>query len=159
MKGSMINFILFIGLAHVCLSIPSPKWTGTFEIDGSCEQAHCCCLTGPTTISKENDTELLVTGSVAGDPCHGQLNGSTTITVPFPVPQDKNGFQITMNFLGSNSRFTLSADSQYIANVNLEFPTCSDSAHRTDGGKGTGSSVSPTSFVLLISTLLFYLFF
>jgi hypothetical protein len=158
MKGSMINFILFIGLVHVCLSTSSPQWTGTFEIDGSCEQTHCCCLIGQTTISKPNDTELFVIGSVAGEPCREQLNGSTTIAVSLPIPQDRNGFQITVNFLGSNSRFTLSADSQYIANVNLNVPTCSDSAHRINGGNSIGSSVSSTSFFLLINAFLFYIF-
>ncbi|CAF3772096.1 unnamed protein product [Rotaria sp. Silwood1] len=88
-----------------------------------CEQA---------TITKASDTQLLVSANVAGIPCREQLNGSTTISVLIPIPTDKNGFQITTNFLGTNNRFTLSSDSQYIANVNLQYPKCSGMAHRVD---------------------------
>ena len=158
MKGSVINFILFIGLALICLSDAGPQWTGTFKIDGSCVEADCCCLTGIVTVTQLNNTDLLVSGNVAGAPCQAQLNGSTAISVPLPVPQEKDGYQLTTFFLGSHSRFTLSQDNQYIVDVNYDAPKCSDSAKRTDGGKGAASSVSPTSFILLISALLLYVF-
>lgn len=125
--------ILFLATAVVsCIARPSdmPNWLGTFTVDDSCNQAECCCLSEQVTISKIRDTQLLVTANVAGAPCGQQLNGSTTISVPLPIPQDKGGYQITTNFLGTNNRFTLNSDSQYIANVNLQFPKCSGSAQR-----------------------------
>ncbi|CAF4720924.1 unnamed protein product, partial [Rotaria magnacalcarata] len=47
------------------------------------------------------------------------------------MPQDKNGFQITTNFLGTNNRFTLTYDNQYVANVNLQYPRCSGMGRRS----------------------------
>jgi hypothetical protein len=130
MQTPIINFIFLISLVHVCLSASSPEWIGTYEINNSCNQEECCCVAEQAIITKPSDTELLVTANVAGVPCREQLNGSTTVAVLFPIPQDKNGYQITMNFLGTDNRFTLSADSQYIANVNLQYPKCSGMAQR-----------------------------
>jgi hypothetical protein len=108
--------LLFFG---VCRSADPPNWLGTFNIDDSCDQNNCCCLSEQATITKANDAQLLVTANVSGVPCREQLNGSTTIAVLLPIPTDKSGFQITTNFLGTDNRFTLNSDSQYIANVNL----------------------------------------
>jgi len=125
---STIVLLLF----GVCLSADPPNWLGTFNIDNSCNQNECCCLTEQATITKVNEAQLLVTANVSGVPCREQLNGSTTIAVLIPIPTDKSGFQITTNFLGTNNRFTLNSDSQYIANVNLQYPKCSGMAHRVD---------------------------
>ncbi|CAF3477758.1 unnamed protein product [Rotaria socialis] len=127
-------------IAHVNLQSPRcsamarrvvSNWLGTFNVDDSCNQVECCCLSEQATISKLSDTQLLVTTRVAGETCKAQLNGSTTIEVPIPIPQDKNGFQITTNFLGTNNRFTLTYDNQYVANVNLQYPRCSGMGRRS----------------------------
>ncbi len=131
MHAYMINFILLVGLVHVYSSTSSPDWVGTYNIDSSCYEPECCCLSEQVTISKLSATTFSISASVAGAPCQEQLNGSTTITVMLPVPTDKNGYQITTNFLGTNNRFTLSADSQNIANANLQYPKCSGMARKT----------------------------
>ena len=130
MRSITIFSTIALLLFGICLSADPPNWLGTFNIDDSCDQSQCCCLTEQATITKANDAQLLVTANVSGVPCHEQLNGSTTIAVFIPIPTDKSGFQITTNFLGTNNRFTLNSDSQYIANVNLQYPKCSGSAHR-----------------------------
>lgn len=114
----------------MCVSADTPNWLGTFTIDNSCNQNECCCLTEQATITQVSDTQLLVTANVSGVPCREQLNGSSTVAVLIPVPADKSGFQLTTNFLGTDNRFTLSSDSQYIANVNLQYPKCSGSGSR-----------------------------
>jgi hypothetical protein len=124
------TIVLF--LFGVCLSEDPSNWLGTFNIDESCNQNECCCLTEQATITKASDTQLLVSANVAGVPCREQLNGSTTIAVLIPIPTDKSGFQITTNFLGTNNRFTLNSDSQYIANVNLQYPKCSGAGRRVN---------------------------
>ncbi|CAF4031718.1 unnamed protein product, partial [Rotaria sordida] len=53
------------------------------------------------------------------------------ISVLLSIPQDKNGFQITTNFLGTNNRFTLTYNNQYIAYVNLQYPKCSGMTRRS----------------------------
>jgi hypothetical protein len=125
---SIISLLLF----GVCLSANPPNWLGTFNIDDSCDQNECCCLSEQATITKVSDTQLLVTADVSGVPCREQLNGSTTIAVLLPIPADKFGFQLTTNFLGTNNRFTLNSDSQSIANVNLQYPKCSGMARRVN---------------------------
>jgi hypothetical protein len=130
MHAYIINFIFLVGLVHLYLSASSPDWIGTYNVDDSCYQAECCCLSQHATISKINDAQLLVSASVAGVPCREQLNGSTTISELLPIPTDKNGYQLTTNFLGTTNRFTLSADNQYIANVNLQYPKCSGMARK-----------------------------
>lgn len=126
-------------IAHVNLQYPRcsggarrmvSNWIGTYSVDDSCNQDECCCLSEQATISKLSDTQLLVSARVAGQPCKAQLNGSTTIEVPVPMPQDKNGFQLTTNFLGTNNRFTLTYDSQFVSNVNLQYPRCSGMGRR-----------------------------
>lgn len=124
--------IITVLLCGACLSADPPNWIGIFSIDDSCNQDECCCLTEQATIKKVSDTQLLVSANVSGVPCRAQLNGSTTIEVLIPTPKDKTGFQITTNFLGTNNRFTLSSDSQYIANVNLQYPKCSGMGQRAD---------------------------
>jgi hypothetical protein len=124
--------IITVLLCDVCLSADPPLWIGIFDIDDSCNQSECCCLADQATITKVSDTQLLVSANVSGIPCQQQLNGSTTVKIPIPIPTDKSGFQITMDFLGTKNRFTLSPDSQYIANVNLQYPKCSGIAHRID---------------------------
>ena len=101
-----------------------PNWLGTFKIDDSCDQNVCCCLSEQATVTKMNDAQFLVSAHVAGMPCNAQLNGSTTVEIPVPIPQDKNGFQLTVNFLGTNNRFTLTYDNQYIAHVDLGSLRC-----------------------------------
>ncbi|CAF0898983.1 unnamed protein product [Adineta steineri] len=123
--------ITITALFSVARSADPPNWLGTFIVDDSCDQAECCCLSEQVSISKHRDVELLIRANVAGVPCREQLNGSTTVAVILPIPQDKGGYQITANFLGTDNRFTLNADSQYIANVNLQYPKCSGSAQRT----------------------------
>ncbi|CAF2899624.1 unnamed protein product [Rotaria sp. Silwood2] len=159
MNTVTIFLTITTSLLSVSLSANLPNWLGTFNIDNSCNQAECCCLDEEATIVKINESQLLITANVAGLPCQAQLNGSTTVSVPLPIPQDKNGFQITTsflvqlngsttvsvplpipqdksgfqittNFLGTLNRFTLSADSQYIAHSNLQYPRCSGSAQR-----------------------------
>lgn len=130
MRSFLIHSIFLISLVHVCSTASTPNWAGVYNLDSSCNQAECCCPVEKAIIIKSDDTHFLVTLNVAGAPCAEQLNGSTTASVPIPIPQDKNGFQITTNFLGSNNRFTLSDDSQYIANVNLQYPKCSGMAQR-----------------------------
>ncbi len=125
---STIALLLF----GVCLSADPPNWLGTFNIDNSCNENACCCLTEQATISKVSDALLVVTANVSGVPCRQQLNGSTTVAVLIPVPMDKSGFQLTTNFLGSTHRFTLNSDSQYIADVNLQSPQCSGMARRVN---------------------------
>ena len=125
-----IPSILVLLLSGFCRSADPPNWLGTFHLDDSCDQNDCCCVTEQATITKATDTQLLVTANVSGVPCREQLNGSTTIAVLIPIPTDKSGFQITTNFLGTDNRFTLSSDSQYIANVNLQYPKCSAMAWR-----------------------------
>ena len=120
---------LFIG---ILFASDSPNWLGTFIIDESCNQNECCCLSEQATITKVSDTQMLVSGNVAGVPCQQQLNGSTTISVPLPIPSDKNGYQLTTNFLGTLNRFTLNGDSQSIANVNLQYPRCSGMGRRAN---------------------------
>lgn len=124
--------IIIIFHYGVCISADPPNWIGIFTIDDSCNQDQCCCLTEQATISKVSDTQLLVAANVSGIPCRTQLNGSTTIEVLIPIPKDESGFQITTNFLGTNNRFTLSSDSQYIANVNLQYPQCSGMGQRVN---------------------------
>ncbi|UJR28002.1 hypothetical protein I4U23_009260 [Adineta vaga] len=126
------TLILLATAAVLSTGRPSdlPNWVGIYTIDDSCNQAECCCVSKQAVISKVRDTQLLITASVAGAPCREQLNGSTTISVTLPIPQDKGGYQITTNFLGTNNRFTLNSDSQYIANVNLQSPKCSGAAQR-----------------------------
>ena len=121
---------LAVVLCGVCQSADSPNWLGTFIVDNSCNENDCCCLSEQATITKANDAQLLVTANVSGVPCREQLNGSTSIAVLIPIPTDKSGFQITTNFLGTDNRFTLNSDSQYIANVNLQYPKCSGMARR-----------------------------
>ncbi|CAF2345377.1 unnamed protein product [Rotaria sp. Silwood2] len=130
MNTVTIFLTITTSLLSVSLSADLPNWLGTFNIDNSCNQAECCCLDEEATIVKINESQLLITANVAGLPCQAQLNGSTTVSVPLPIPQDKNGFQITTSFLGTLNRFTLSADSQYIAHSNLQYPRCSGSAQR-----------------------------
>ncbi|CAF2501906.1 unnamed protein product [Rotaria sp. Silwood2] len=130
MNTVTIFLTITTSLLSVSLSANLPNWLGTFNIDNSCNQAECCCLDEEATIVKINESQLLITANVAGLPCQAQLNGSTTVSVPLPIPQDKNGFQITTSFLGTLNRFTLSADSQYIAHSNLQYPRCSGSAQR-----------------------------
>ncbi|CAF1011176.1 unnamed protein product [Rotaria sordida] len=139
------------GMARRAIS----NWVGTYSIDDSCNQNDCCCLSEQATISKRSDTQFLVSARVAGVPCQAQLNGSTTIEVPIPVPQDKNGFQITTNFLGTNNRFTLTYDNKYIANVNLQSPRCSGMGRRIDGDNNTASLISSSSILILINAFLF----
>lgn len=124
--------LIFLSLTVLSVSVSAnlPNWLGIYNVDDSCNQNECCCLAEQATIAKFNETFLLVKANVAGVPCAQQLNGSTTISVLLPVPQDKSGFQITTIFLGTNNRFTLSDDSQYIANVNLQYPRCSGMARR-----------------------------
>mgnify|MGYP001092208448 FL=1 len=118
-------------LFNVTLSDNTPNWLGSFTLDDSCNQLECCCLAEQATISKASDTQYLVTAGVAGVPCREQLNGSTTVAVLVPIPQEKNGFQLTTTFLGTQNRFTLNSNSDYIANVNLQSPRCSGMARRT----------------------------
>lgn len=130
------SILLF--LCGVCQSADPPNWLGTFNVDNSCDENYCCCLSEQATITKVSDAQLLVTANVSGVPCREQLNGSTSIAVLLPVPTDQSGFQITTNFLGTNNRFTLNSDSQYIANVNLQYPRCSGMARRvTNNWLGT----------------------
>ena len=126
---AILSALVFF-LCGVCQSADPPNWLGTFNLDNSCNENDCCCLTELATITKPNDVQLLVTANVSGVPCREQLNGSTSISVLIPIPTDKSGFQITTNFLGTNNRFTLNSDSQYIANVNLQYPQCSGMARR-----------------------------
>ena len=126
---AILSALVFF-LCGVCQSADPPNWLGTFNLDNSCNENDCCCLTELATITKPNDAQLLVTANVSGVPCREQLNGSTSISVLIPIPTDKSGFQITTNFLGTNNRFTLNSDSQYIANVNLQYPQCSGMARR-----------------------------
>lgn len=130
----MIVVFLIIALFHcgVCSLADPANWIGLFAIDNSCNQDNCCCLTEQATSVQLNDTYLVVSANVSGRPCQAQLNGSTAIQVLIPTPKDKSGFQITTNFLGTNNRFTLSSDSQYIANVNLQYPECSGMGQRVD---------------------------
>ncbi|CAF3339838.1 unnamed protein product [Rotaria sp. Silwood1] len=130
MQVSIISLIFLVGFVHVCLSATTPEWIGFYNVDNSCNQATCCCLSEQVKITKANNTHFLVEANVAGVPCQAQLSGATSISVPLLIPQDKNGFQITTMFLGTNNRFTLSADSQYIAHANLQSPQCSGSARR-----------------------------
>lgn len=132
MHITAIFLIITIFHCGVCLSVDAPDWIGIFSIDASCNQDECCCLTEQATITKVSDTQLLVSANVSGIPCGAQLNGSTTIEVPIPIPKDQSGYQITTNFLGTDNRFTLSSDSQYIANVNLQYPKCSGMGQRVD---------------------------
>ena len=121
-----VVFFVLVG----SLAADPPNWLGLFNIDESCDQSQCCCVAEQATISKASDTQFLVSANVAGVPCREQLNGSTTIAVLIPIPTDKSGFQITTEFLGTRNRFTLSADSQYVANVNLQYPKCSGMGRR-----------------------------
>lgn len=123
-------FALTAVLLNAVVSVDPPNWIGTFSLDDSCDQNECCCVAEQATITKVSDTQLLVSANVAGVPCREQLNGSTTVAVLLPTPGDKFGYQITTNFLGSDNRFTLSDDSQSIANVNLQYPKCSGMARR-----------------------------
>jgi len=132
MRTTTIFSTIALFLFGVCLSADLPNWLGIFNIDDSCNQNECCCVTEQATITMASDTQLLVSANVAGIPCREQLNGSTTIAVLIPTPADKGGFQITTNFLGTNNRFTLNSDSQYIANVNLQYPKCSGMGRRVN---------------------------
>ena len=132
MRITIICSIIALFLFGICLSADPPNWLGTFNIDDSCNQNECCCVSEQATITKASDTQLLVLANVNGVPCREQLNGSTTIAVLIPIPQDKLGFQITTNFLGTDNRFTLNSDSQYIANVNLQYPKCSGMGRRVN---------------------------
>jgi hypothetical protein len=130
MNSFTIILAIATALLSVSLSADVPNWLGTFNVDNSCNQLECCCLSEQATISKASDTQFLVSAHVSGKPCREQLNGSTTVTVLLPMPQDKSGYQITTTFLGTDNRFTLNEDSQYIANVNLQYPKCSGMARR-----------------------------
>ncbi|CAF2899642.1 unnamed protein product [Rotaria sp. Silwood2] len=130
MQISIIYCIFLVGFVHICLSASTPEWTGFYNVDNSCDQSKCCCLSEQVKITKPDNAQFLIDANVAGLPCQVQLNGSTTVSVPLPIPQDKSGFQITTNFLGTLNRFTLSADSQYIAHANFDAPECSGSARR-----------------------------
>ena len=120
-------YFVFLGL---CLAADSPNWLGTFVIDDSCDRNQCCCLSEQATITKISETQFLVTGNVDGIPCQQQLNGSRSVSVTIPIPTDKSGYQITTPFLGTMNRFTLNADGQSIAHVNLQYPKCSAMARR-----------------------------
>ena len=119
-------------------------------MDRSCDRTECCCPVDEVTISKANDREMLVSSSVAGVPCQRQLNGSTTIKVNIPIPQDMNGYQVTTNFLGTNNRFTLTYDGQYIANVNMESPRCSGSARRKQTNTNAATTLSNSVAALVV---------
>jgi hypothetical protein len=108
----------------------SSNWLGTFIVDNSCDQSQCCCLVDQVRISKVSDLQLLVAANVAGTTCPQTKNISTAVEIPIPLPQDKYGFQLTTFFVGSYNRFTLTYDSQFIANANLQFPQCSGTAQR-----------------------------
>ena len=132
----------------------SSNWIGTYDIDDSCNQKECCCLSKQATITRVSDTQLLVAGAVAGEPCKAQLNGSTYIEVPIPIPRDKQGFQLTTTFLGTTNRFTLTYDNAYIANTNLQFPRCSGTGRRADTPKNLATCMSSASIMLSMNALL-----
>jgi hypothetical protein len=77
-----------------------------------------------------SDTLLLVSANVACKACGTQGTGSTQAEIPIPVPQDKHGFQLITQFVGSLNRFTLTYDNEYIDNTNLQAPRCSGMARR-----------------------------
>jgi hypothetical protein len=106
------------------------NWLGTFQVDDSCFQDECCCLVEQVKISKLSDTLLLVSANVACKACGTQGTGSTQAEIPIPVPQDKHGFQLITQFVGSLNRFTLTYDNEYIDNTNLQAPRCSGMARR-----------------------------
>lgn len=62
---------------------------------------------------------------------------------------------MTTDFFGALHRFTLTYDNQYIAHANLQYPKCSGTGQRTDGGTSTGSLISSTSIFILINAFLF----
>lgn len=154
-------------IAHVNLDSPrcsgmarrvTSQWEGKYIVDKSCDESQCCCLADEVTISKANEREYLVSGSVSGQPCKQQLNGSTTIEARIPIPQDMYGYQLTTNFLGTNNRFTMTFDNEYVANVNLQYPRCSGMARRkstTPTNAATEFPIPIASMIILLMTLLF----
>ena len=128
-------------IAHVNLQYPrcsgmarrvASNWVGTFQLDNSCDQTQCCCLVQTAKISKVSDSQILVNTNIAGATCPHHSSVPVSIEIPLPMPQDKHGFQLTTFFVGSNNRFTLTYDNQFISNANLQVPQCSGMARRMD---------------------------
>lgn len=126
-------------VAHVNLQYPKcsgmarrvlSNWMGTFQLDNSCDQTQCCCLVEEAKISKFNDSQLLVAANIAGTTCPHHSSTPVPVEIPLDMPKDKHGFQLTTFFVGSINRFTLTYDSQFISNANLQSPQCSGMARR-----------------------------
>jgi len=129
-----------------------PNWLGTFKIDDSCEPEGCCCFTNTATITRLPDNLLHIETTVAGSTCQGLTKYEFNTT----YPKDKNGFQTTIDILGTPNRFRLSEDSNCIACVNLQVENtkCSANAARI---QHSGSNVIRTYRSLVIGAVLLVL--
>ncbi|CAF3477743.1 unnamed protein product [Rotaria socialis] len=153
MQAYIIHFIFTFTFFHTCISIVFPEWTGIFDVDESCDQTECCCISKRAIITRPENTRLLITANVAGAACRDIVNTSTSISSLIPIPQEKNGFQIITKFLSSDCRFTLSYDSKFIVDINLQYPKCSGTGIRVENEVNTTPSIFSSSILIFLSVV------
>lgn len=102
----------------------TPKWVGTYGIDGGCDIRMCCCYNDVITITEISSGQMQVTGSVTGV-CTG-VQSPYSLTAQMP-----STFQTTISSSTDPVRIVLGADNSYISFVNINHGTCSATAYRT----------------------------
>jgi hypothetical protein len=107
-------------------TVATANWIGTFSMSNTCDQRTCCCPVGKMVVSSASTNLLRVQCSFAGSACpSGVLSLDDTIAMP-------DGYSAQIVFLGNRVLVELSPDSRTIQLTNPVFPSCSETASRSE---------------------------
>lgn len=132
---------------HQCTinhGLPTPDWTGVFDIKGSCDTQACCCPEGQAAVWRISTTQLRVQLIVVGSACNGSTSFDHVLLVPI-------SFGLQVSFFGQIIEFQLSQDSNTIQLINPTTPVCNANANRHEP--------PPISSAVIQSASMFLLFF
>ncbi|CAF3384189.1 unnamed protein product, partial [Rotaria sp. Silwood2] len=106
----------------------TPTWTGTFNVDRTCDRNKCCCFDGQIVITSRSPSTLTLTAGVTGAAAYCGI--SHTLTIPKPTT-----FGTTITSDGDKIHLQLSKDSTSLS-IDYEqedFMRCAGNAVRTQG--------------------------
>lgn len=143
-----IPLILLI-FGSMCLFVNSQDWSGTFQVQPTCNRLYCCCLNNPLRLSKDSDSTLNIWSSLV---CKNDPTVTLMLNYSISYP---NEYSIKFPFQGSNLTASLNSNSSAITVNDVNNPQCIQHAIRVN--KATiFNSVNHLAlvFILFISTIL-----
>ena len=125
-------------------NVVGQQWTGTFQVQGSCNSNLCCCYSGILTSSRTSSGYLSLYSDGVG--CTSSYSSST-----FTYPTSYSFSYNTTS--GQTITYSISYDGRTMSFSNNPYSYCSDTAVRTDSSASVMVKSSLNLFWMIFATI------